>query len=117
MKLTLTDKRQETADVFSFYFEPQEPFKWKPGQFLFYTLNHPDPDERGVERYFTISTAPHESHVGITTRVTQSSFKQALNRMSKGETIQAKDLDGDFLLHQPSEEYVFVAGGIGIVYI
>jgi len=55
MKLTLRATRQEASDIFSFIFTPEQ-----AGQYLHYILNHPKPDDRGVERYFSIASAPHE---------------------------------------------------------
>ena len=68
MKLALTATKQETSDTVSFVFEPERPLQWKAGQFLRYVLNHANPDNRGVERYFTIAAAPHERQVMLTTR-------------------------------------------------
>src|SRR5437870_6884333 len=36
------------------------PLKWQAGQFLHYSLPHPDADDRGITRYFTIASAPFE---------------------------------------------------------
>jgi ferredoxin-NADP reductase len=61
MKLTLRTTRQETRDIYTFVFEPERPLRWKAGQYLHYILNHPKPDARGVERYFSIASAPYEN--------------------------------------------------------
>ena len=60
MELTLREIRSEAGDCSSFLFEPQTPLKWQAGQYLKYTVPHPDTDERGDSRYFSISSAPHE---------------------------------------------------------
>ena len=52
MKFTLRATRQEADDTFSFIFAPKQPLQWKAGQLLRYVLNHPNPDDRGTERYF-----------------------------------------------------------------
>lgn len=118
MKLTLINKKQETADVTSLVFKPDEELVWQAGQFLHYTLPHPDADERSTERYFTISSAPHEKNVVITTRFAgtdkSSSLKKALFNMKIGEAIEADGLEGDFTLSNPQETHIFIAGGIGI---
>jgi len=117
MELTLIDKRHETLDTVSFFFKPTSPIFWTPGQFLIYTLEHQNPDVRGKMRFFTISSAPFENHITITTKIdekTPSSFKKALNGMPIGGKIQAKGPDGDFIIENPLEEYVFIAGGTGI---
>ena len=116
MLLTLFDKKQEAKDVMSFKFKSDEPLNWKPGQYMFYTLPNKNPDNRGVTRYFTISSAPFEGFVMITTRISlpSSTFKKSLTEMKIGETIQVSGPDGDFVADDPNKNYVFIAGGIGI---
>lgn len=116
MQLKLVDKVSEAENVISFVFKPEMPFSWKPGQFLHYTLPHPNPDERDSERYFTIASAPYEQVVMITTRFAKdgSSFKKALMSLKPGDTIDAVGPDGNFTTDDPGQEMVFVAGGIGI---
>ena len=43
-----------------------------------------------------------------------STFKKALKALKDGDAIEISDLDGDFVLGDLGEEYVFMAGGIGI---
>ena len=126
MLLTLFEKKQEAKDVMSFKFKGDEPLNWKPGQYLFYTLPNDDPDNRGVTRYFTISSAPFEKFIMVTTRISKprlpavkagkpsSSFKKSLTEMKIGNRITASGPDGDFTIRDPKKNYVFIAGGIGI---
>ena len=117
MKLTLVAKRSETEDVMSFVFRSDAPLSWQPGQFLHYRLPHQEPDERGITRYFTIASAPFEQHVVLTTRFASgrsSSFKRALRQLPVGATIDVDAPDGDFVLAEPGQEHVLMAGGIGI---
>ena len=115
-KLTLEAKHQETLDAISFRFKSAEIRDWRPGQYLHYTLEHPRPDERGIERYFTISSAPFEGYIQITTRFSErsSSFKKALREMEVGGAIGADGLEGDFVVEDPNKRLVFIAGGIGV---
>ncbi len=117
MQFILVEKKIEVAGVESFIFNPAEPLVWKPGQYAHYRLPHEAADERGVERWFTIASAPYEHKVMITTRLTAergSSFKKALLALKVGDTIESDYVDGDFTAEDPAQEYVFVAGGIGI---
>jgi ferredoxin-NADP reductase len=68
MKFTLRATKQEGNDTFSFIFAPEQPLQWNAGQLLRYLLNHPNPHDRGAERYFSIASAPHEKHMMLTTR-------------------------------------------------
>jgi len=117
MKLTLKEKRPEIEGVKTFIFEPEAPINWQPGQYMHYVLDHPNPDDRGTERYFTIASAPFEKHIQITTRFDgerESSFKQALDAMNPGDQIEADGPRGSFTLREGEHHHVFVAGGIGI---
>ncbi len=117
MKVALIAKKQETDNVLSFLFEPKKPFPWQAGQFLLYTLPHPNPDERGIKRYFTIASAPFEKKVMLTTRFgfeRTSTFKKALQELKIGESITAEGPYGNFIIDNPNHEFVLIAGGIGI---
>lgn len=117
MQLTLHARKQESEDAYSFLFDADQPFDWQPGQYLDYELPHPNPDDWGTLRTFTISSAPEEHQVRLTTRIhpqTSSSFKRALLNLQPGTKIHAEGPEGDFVLDHPDQPAVFVAGGIGI---
>ena len=117
MKLTLVEKHQETDGVKTFIFNPDTHIDWQPGQYMHYVLNHDNPDDRGTERWFTIASAPYEKHIQITTRFDgeqESSFKQALDALEPGGTIEADGPKGSFTLQPGGITHVFIAGGIGI---
>lgn len=117
MRLTLINKKQETSDVISFFFKSETPLTWQAGQFLLYTLDHPNPDNRKTQRYFTIASAPFEGHIMLTTPFAKekgSTFKHALYNLPLGVTIGAEGSDGDFVIEGSSKDYLFIAGGIGI---
>ncbi len=115
--LTLRKKEQLSADVIGFGFEPRKKFKFKPGQFLEWTLSHPHPDNRGVRRFFSIASSPTENSVLLVSKFYEkpSTFKQNLAKMEPGNEIIASDLGGEFTLPDNLDtKLVFVAGGIGI---
>lgn len=117
MKLTLVEKIQETSNATTFVFKYDGDFTWTAGQLLHYTLPHENPDDRGIERYFTISAAPSTKHISITTKFAgekSSSFKKALFALPIRSEIEADGLEGKFTLPDPKQESVFIAGGIGI---
>lgn len=117
MKLKLIEKKQETPDVVSFIFSSPEPVDWQPGQFLHYVLHHEPTDDRGSDRWFTNSAAPFENHVRITTRLTPekgSTFKKKLASLVEGKGIEFSRVDGDFVVEDPTQSLVFIAGGIGV---
>ena len=118
MKLKLIKKIQETKNVTSFIFEPEEKLIWRAGQYLHYVLHHEPTDDRGSDRWFTVSSAPFEKHIQITTRFDSkrsSTFKTELHKLEIGKSqIEVSFLEGDFVVVDPNLEYMFIAGGIGI---
>lgn len=117
MILSLFNKVSRTSDVTSFCFKPQTPVVWEAGQYMQFTLPHDNPDDRGTSRFFTISSAPFEESIMITTRFagdTSSTFKKALLKMEIGQNISALMPQGEFVVTEFIKSYVFIAGGIGI---
>lgn len=117
MQLQLIDKKQVTPDIVTFYFRPDMPLDWKPGQFMRYHIPDPTPDDRGENRFFSIASAPFEGHVQLTTKFAaekSSTFKNDLRRLEVGQSVESFGPSGKFIMDDPNRQYVFIAGGIGI---
>ena len=113
--LTLTSKENLADNVWAFRFEADTPISWTPGQFIRIELPHDNPDDEGTKRWFTISSTPHDGYIQITTRVTDTTFKQALAALPIGSTINlVEQPDGDFVWQESEKPLVIIAGGIGI---
>lgn len=113
--IQLTEKEHLTDNVWAFRFVPSKPLSWIPGQFMRVQLPHNNPDAEGTKRWFTVSSAPFEQFIQISTRVTQSTFKQALHALPIGGQLQLlEEPNGDFIWQDTNLPIVFVAGGIGI---
>lgn len=112
MKLRFASKRDEGQDIWSFFFEPVEPLEWIAGQSI--RLELPRATWGVEERRFTISSAPFEGHVRITTRMGTSEFKQALDNLKTGDQIQGHNIEGDFVWGEVDKPRLFLAAGIGI---
>jgi len=115
--LPFIKKEKVAKDTYSFYFDrSQVAFDFLPGQYVRLVLPHPDPDDRGTSRYFTISSSPLEKEVLVmTVRIYDSSFKKALYSLQPGDTAEFFGPMGWFLLPKDEPfEKVFIAGGIGI---
>ena len=113
--LTLASKENLVDNVWAFRFEADTPISWTPGQFIRVELPHDNPDNEGTKRWFTISSTPHDGYIQITTRVTDTTFKQALAALPIGGTINlVEQPDGDFIWQESEKPLVFIAGGIGI---
>ncbi len=118
MTITYESKTQEASNIATFHFRPEKPIHYTAGQFVELTLKHSKPDSRGVKRWFTLSSAPTDEFISITTKFASkngSSFKHALLKLKPGDELIISDPMGDFVLPKLIQTpLVFVAGGIGI---
>ena len=115
--LKLARKEHIGADVWDFIFAVDRPLSFAPGQYMEWTLGHPDPDSRGNRRYFTMASSPTESEVRVGVKIPEraSSYKRAMLAMEAGSTMVAGQLAGDFTVpRDAAQPLVFIAGGIGI---
>ncbi len=115
--LQLLRKEEVSKSVYSFYFENIDFLEWKAGQYIQLFVPHEKPDSRGIKRFFSISSAPFEKKIVITTRIeteNSSSFKKALNELKTGDTIECSQPNGKFIIEDLSRRIIFIAGGIGI---
>lgn len=115
MELILAEKIHLQDSVWRFSFTPVRHVSWIAGQFIKLEVPHASPDVAGESRWFTISAAPYEATLTITTRITTSSFKLALAELKPGDfaTMTAAPA-GDFIWREASTKHLFVAQGIGI---
>ena len=109
---TLTRHYDEAGGVRTFVFSSNGA-TWQAGQYQTYELQQAGSDKKEYRRWFTIASAPSEGEIHISTRVTDSAFKQALNALQPGDTIEAHDIEGDFTWEDDAP-VVLVAGGIGV---
>lgn len=117
LMLKLKEKVQYGTDVSNYIFTSDRQYKFRPGQYLEWTLGHKNPDNRGNRRYFTIASSPTEPNVqlGVKFYPNSSTFKKALLEINSKQLIGASQLSGDFVLPKDnSQKLAFIAGGIGI---
>lgn len=114
MDIVLANKKIAQPGVATYQWATPGSVIWQAGQYGVFYLDHPNWDSKGPERKFSISSAPQES-LAFTTRTSDSSFKRALEQLEIGQTIQLKNIGGQFTVdsrvHLP---LIFIAGGIGI---
>lgn len=109
MRIVFKEKEQKAETIYSFTFLSKEDVRWIAGQAIRLEIETLWLTE---ERYFTISSAPYEKKITITTEVSDSDFKQALHALKSGDEIDAFAISGDHVWqNKPS---IFVAGGMGI---
>lgn len=115
--LELKEKIPVAVEVYDFLFKHEQKFKFKPGQYMEWTLGHDGQDVRGIRRYFTIASSPTENDIrmGVKFYPNSSSFKQSMLSLNPGDKIVASQLAGDFVLPKDKDKkLVFIAGGIGV---
>ena len=94
-----------------------EQVEFVPGQYFWVELpNRGHEDERGLRRHISIVTSPNDRGVlGLATRIRDTAFKRTLAEMEVGDDAIVEEPKGDYHLPEDtSQDYVFVAGGIGI---
>ena len=115
--LALIKTKEITKNTKEFIFTKPKGVQFQAGQYLEWTLPHKKPDSRGMRRYFTIASAPHEEVLRMAVRFAKngSTYKQALQDLKSGQQIIASQRAGDFLLPQDTKKKLaFIAGGISI---
>ena len=115
LMLKLLKKIRVSPDTYLFDFGKIDKFTFTPGQYLEWTLPHPEADGRGNRRYFSIASAPHENlMMAVKFYQPSSSFKKALLGLPETGEVIAAGLSGDFVLPKKDVPLVFIAGGVGI---
>jgi glycine betaine catabolism B len=113
------DHTEDVAhNIKTFWFKSERKVRYIAGQFTEIYLPHDDADDRGIRRWFTLSSSPTDEMVSITTKFAShrsSTFKQHLRQLKPGTPLKLADPMGDFVLPKDSSiPIVFVAGGMGI---
>ena len=112
--LKLISSHDDVGNIRTFIFESGGA-TWLAGQYQTYVLAQAGDSEDENQRFFTIAAAPSEGEFHISTRVSDSKFKQALNSLQPGDTIEAHGIEGDFTWEESAgSPVVLVAGGIGV---
>jgi len=117
MQAVLDHSQAEADNIITYFFRTEKPLDYIAGQFIELTIPHDNPDDRGIKRWFTLSSAPSDELISITTKhaAESSSYKTALNNLESSDTVTISEPMGDFVLPtDPTRPLIFIAGGIGI---
>jgi ferredoxin-NADP reductase len=117
MIVTVDHIEDIASHIKTFWFKPEHPVRYEAGQFIELTIQHDNPDDRGIRRWFTLSSSPTDELLSITTKLADkpSSFKQHLFALQPGDSITMSDTMGDFVLPKDKNApLIFVGGGIGV---
>jgi ferredoxin-NADP reductase len=117
VRATVAEKREVAKGTLFVLFAVEDYPEYRPGAYFWVEL--PDrghADEKGLRRHISLATSPTDRGVvGLATRLRDSAFKRTLAELEVGDEVQVEEPKGSFLLPEDTEqEYVFVAGGIGI---
>ena len=111
----LIDRELVADRTMSFRWRKPSNWTYRAGQFIDITLhNPPETDAEGDTRGFSISSAPCEDVIQITTRLRDTAFKRSLRELPLGTTMKLEGPFGDLRLHHAQRPAVLLAGGIGI---
>ena len=112
----LTERHEVAENTMAFQFEKPAGWDFKPGQFVDITLlNPPETDAEGNTRGFSISSAPYERTIMVTTRLRNTAFKRVLKSMPLQSEAKIEGPFGNLILHNnATRPAVLLAGGIGI---
>ena len=117
MQIQLDHTEATAHHITTFWFRPERDLRYDAGQFIELSIPHDNADDRGIRRWFTLSSSPTDSLIAITTKHAEkpSTFKQQLFALKPGESIHMTESMGDFVLPKDASiPLVFVAGGIGV---
>lgn len=118
MTAQFVTRTHETSNIYTFSFRMEQDISFIAGQFLELIIDHENPDSRGIQRWFTISSSPNMLPLlNVTVRISKrpSSFKQSLFTLKQGDTVQIKDVMGDFVLPKNIQKpLAFMVYGIGV---
>src|SRR5690606_24221054 len=113
-RLKLLSSHDEAGNIRTYVFEAGDT-SWIAGQHDTFVLEQAGDDKAVNRRWFTIASAPSEGCIWLTTRISDSPFKQALSRLKPGDAITTQGVGGKFVWEDDAPvPVVLVAGGIGI---
>jgi ferredoxin-NADP reductase len=112
------ERREELAPaIWQYYFRPERPVDFIPGQYADFHILQSLQDPRGQSRVFSFTSLPSDELVSFVVKfmLPPSPYKQALHTLQVGDELRLDDAMGDLVLPKsPHIPLAFVAGGIGI---
>lgn len=109
-------KEPVASNTYSFYFNRKGThFTFFPGQYIRVTFPLTTGKHK-ISHFFTIASSPLEKdYIRITTKMSNSDFKNKLAKLYENELVEMFGPLGGFYLHDDEKfHHVFLAGGIGI---
>ncbi|MGI5939937.1 MAG: ferredoxin--NADP reductase [Thermoleophilia bacterium] len=110
-KATLLEKITRSSDTSSYRFSQDPEYTFTAGQW--YTISIPA-GEGSLDHHFSHADSPTESFIELTTRLTGSEFKNALDALPVGTEVEIRGPYGSFVFAYEAPRIAFLTGGIGI---
>src|SRR5690348_15835956 len=106
MRVSVDHTDLQAANIATLWFKPEKRVHYTAGQYIKLTLKHDNPYERAVNHWFTLSSAPGNELVSITTKhagdelppTGSRSFKRTLFHQEPGAELDMTEPSGDFVL-------------------
>lgn len=111
IEVLVIETKQETHDVKSIKLEKK--IGYKPGQYVMLELDVSGAENNNT-RPLSIASSPTEDFILLSTKISQSLFKQKFNNLKIGDKVKIKGPIGIFILQENAKEIVLLGGGIGI---
>lgn len=108
---TLLEKIPWSPDTVTYRFSRPPEYRFEAGQFFRLTIPSPSGP---LTHYFSHCDSPAEGRVELTTRLTGSDYKKALDALPLGAEVQFEGPMGRFLFKYEAPKIAFLTGGIGI---
>ncbi len=107
----LLEKISRSSDTTSYRFSRPPEYTFVAGQWFSLTV----PSDQGpLVHSFSHAESPTEASVELTTRLTGSDFKNALDSLPLGSEVEIEGPRGRFLFDYQAPKIAFLTGGIGI---
>jgi ferredoxin-NADP reductase len=108
---TLLEKIPRAAGTTSYRFSRPPEYEHQAGQFFVITIPLPGGP---MTHTFSHCDSPTEEFVELTTRLTGSDFKNALDALPLGAEVEIEGPYGRFLFRYETPKIAFLTGGVGI---
>lgn len=108
----LIERSEEMPGIWTIKFTKPASYRYTPGDYTELELDYPP---NGGRRWFSLSSAPHESHLSVTFRLPDphSQFKKHLMQLKPGDKLQIAPPMGNFNPPLDPAKTLFIAVGIG----
>lgn len=117
MQVFFEKREQLVGSIWHYFFRPEQPVDFEPGQYVELFLDQVADDGRGRSRTLTITSIPGEPLISFAVDIPDphSAYKERLITMQPGDSGHIGDAMGDLILPKNSSvPLIFIAGGLGM---